>query len=375
MGIQLRHFYDTIAPAPNPAFDQPTSWKNGLSTSFKLDYSHRWDNDSQKITFTPFLRFDDKDGARTHADVRELMWKKSSADLEFNVGIGKVFWGVTEGQHLVDVINQNDQLEDIKGEEKLGQFMTRAGWRSDIGLLEMFLLTGFRERPLPGLESRPGVSLPLDKYAVRYESECEQWQPEYALRWSRRNGNLDLGVSYFNGANREPIIVPGATGAGGSRSPYVFYELMEQYSIDASYLWRDWTLKLEGINRHANSGNFHAEVYGVEKTFSEFSGKPWEITAYLEYNRDSRPHAAFQDDYFIGLRMALNDIESSEVKLGRMVDAHTGSSSLRIEGSSRLTDNWKLKFLGIYFDSQKTGDNLSPYKDDSFIQIELVRHW
>ena len=45
---------------------------------------------------------------------------RSNRDWSLSIGLGKVFWGVTEFNHLVDVINQTDLVEGIDGEAKLG---------------------------------------------------------------------------------------------------------------------------------------------------------------------------------------------------------------------------------------------------------------
>ena len=57
---------------------------------------------------------------RTHGDIRELAYVHARVMIgSFVVGIRKEFWGVTEFQHLVDVINQTDGVEDFDGEDKL----------------------------------------------------------------------------------------------------------------------------------------------------------------------------------------------------------------------------------------------------------------
>ena len=70
------------------------------------------------------------------------------------VGIRKEFWGVTEFQHLVDVINQTDGVEDFDGEDKLGQQMVNLSLVNDWGIVDLFLLPGFRERTYAGEEGR-----------------------------------------------------------------------------------------------------------------------------------------------------------------------------------------------------------------------------
>ena len=96
--------------------------ENG-SISFQPEYSREWDDGYQQFVFTPFLRLDQHDPERSHADIRELFWQKSGATYDLRLGIRHVFWGVTESQHLVDIINQTDLIENVDGEDKLGQPM------------------------------------------------------------------------------------------------------------------------------------------------------------------------------------------------------------------------------------------------------------
>lgn len=84
-----------------------------------------WDFQSgdSSFTFTPFFRVDSLDDERTHGDIREALFLTYWDDYELRVGISKVFWGVTESAHLVDVVNQTDAVEAVDGEDKLGQPM------------------------------------------------------------------------------------------------------------------------------------------------------------------------------------------------------------------------------------------------------------
>ena len=77
--------------------------------------------------------------------LREFYWWRDFDSVEIYVGARQLFWGVTETVHLVDVINQNDLVEDIDGEDKLGQPMVSLLLDRDWGTLELFSLLGFRE--------------------------------------------------------------------------------------------------------------------------------------------------------------------------------------------------------------------------------------
>src|ERR1051325_7163987 len=108
------------------------------------EFHHRWDGEHQGFDFSPFVRVDSADDERTHADVRELSWFRSADTWVVRAGVRKVFWGVTESQHLVDIVNQTDLVEDPIGKEKLGQPMVNLTLLNDWGTLDVFVLPGFR---------------------------------------------------------------------------------------------------------------------------------------------------------------------------------------------------------------------------------------
>ena len=91
----------------------------------------------RSLTLAPFFRYDNTDSRRTHADLREayllLFGEIGDGEWELRVGVDQVFWGVTESQHLVDIVNQVDLVEHPAGEAKLGQPMVYLTWSSDWG--------------------------------------------------------------------------------------------------------------------------------------------------------------------------------------------------------------------------------------------------
>ena len=98
-----------------------------------------------------FVREDSMDDERSHADIRELSWLYYSDDWELRLGISKVFWGVAESQHLVDIINQTDAVENVDGEDKLGQPMINLTLIRDWGNVDLFVLPYLRERTFTGV--------------------------------------------------------------------------------------------------------------------------------------------------------------------------------------------------------------------------------
>jgi len=137
----------------------PEQERANISLSFEPEYYLERQDGKQSFTFTTFFRLDHNDPDSTYLDIRELTWQKNPNAWELRVGIRKVFWGVTESQHLVDVINQTDFVENLDGEDKLGQPMTNFAWIQDWGTLDFFVLPGFRERTFRAPRTvRPSLS-------------------------------------------------------------------------------------------------------------------------------------------------------------------------------------------------------------------------
>jgi len=117
-----------------------------LSGVIEAEFYHEWNDGRDSLVFVPFFRWSEHDDQRTHFDIRELNWVTVADLWELRVGIRKEFWGVTESQHLVDIINQTDRVENSDTEDKLGQPMINLALIDPQGgTLDLFLLTGFRE--------------------------------------------------------------------------------------------------------------------------------------------------------------------------------------------------------------------------------------
>ncbi len=82
---------------------------SSVSLSLQPEFYYELPNGNHELIFVPYLRLDQYNGNRTHFDIREMFWQYYSGIWEVSVGFRKVFWGVTESLHLVDVINQTEK--------------------------------------------------------------------------------------------------------------------------------------------------------------------------------------------------------------------------------------------------------------------------
>ena len=163
----------------HPAF--PSQHRSYFSISAEPEYIHEWNDRDDLFTFKPYALLDQYDSRRSHADIRELSWVHAARDWELLTGISKVYWGVMEAAHLVDIINQTDQVVNIDGEDKLGQPMLNLSLIRDWGVVDLFLLPGFRERTFPSKDGRPRFAIPIDNDVI-YESGAENLHTDVAVR-------------------------------------------------------------------------------------------------------------------------------------------------------------------------------------------------
>ncbi len=118
-------------------------------------------------------------------------------DIELRIGISKVFWGVTESYHLIDVVNQIDQVDCLDSDDKLGKQMINMNYISDYGTFSAFALPVFRERTFSGEDGRFRPALNVDIDDVTYTHNDGKNHIDHALRWSHYSGDLEWGLSYF----------------------------------------------------------------------------------------------------------------------------------------------------------------------------------
>ena len=354
----------------------PAQHQDRVSPSVALQPELRWDFSSgQRLTLVPFLRLDAHDDERTHFDVREFNWLYNAGNWDVRVGLGRVFWGVTESRHLVDIINQTDLVEDFDEEDKLGQPMINANVITSVGTFSGFLLPYFRERTFPGSEGRPSFPLPIDTENPVYESSRKERHIDVAVRWQERAGIFDIGLAHFHGTGREPRLVPTLESGGPVLVPH--YDIIDQTSVDAQATIDSWLLKLEAILRSGQGETFFATVAGFEYTIYQVLESNTDLGLLVEYHFDGRDEAApptfFDNDLMVGARLGFNDVADSSLLAGAIVDLDTRTTALTLEGGTRLADGLRLEFDAWIFPYVAGGDYLSYVERDHTIRIRLLK--
>ncbi|HHM06269.1 MAG TPA: hypothetical protein ENJ19_11110 [Gammaproteobacteria bacterium] len=357
--------------------EDPRQHGNNLSLAAEPEFYHSWNGGADAFTFVPFLRWDQGDSERSHGDIRELTWLHAADQWELRVGVRKVFWGVTESQHLVDIINQTDLVENIDTEDKLGQAMVNLALIRDWGTVDLFVLPYFRKRTFPGPRGRLRSRPPVAENLARFESSRKQRHIDLALRWSQVIGDWDVGLSHFYGTSREPRFEPGRTRTGESALIPV-YDLIHQTGLDVQITTGAWLWKLEAIRRSGRNETFYAATGGLEYSFYGVFDSPADVGLVLEYLYDDRGATGpspFQDDLMVGLRLALNDVQSSAALLGVVKDRSSGAAFYNLEANRRLGRSWTVNLQGRFFTGAPASDPLHGLLRDDYIELELARHF
>lgn len=342
-----------------------------LSGLIEPEFRYESDDRNNQLTFIPFFRLDSEDDNRTHGDVREAYWRHFGEDWEFTIGANRVFWGVTESRHLVNIINQIDAVENIDEEDFLGQPMFQLSRQTDVGLFDLYLMSGFRERTFADDEGRLRGPLPVDDDAARYTNSLNRYRPEVALRYSHYVGDVDIGLHIFHGIGREPDLIVAPNG----RKLIPEYSLINQTGADLQYTKDAWLWKLEALVREGQGDTFAATVAGVEYTLYQILESNADLGLLAEVLYDGRDddvfQTAFDQDGFFGARITLNDIQDTAFLGGMVIDADDGLGSVRLEAGRRVGDSWKVELEGQAFLESENDAPGAVFQDDSFITLRM----
>jgi hypothetical protein len=346
---------------------------NGLNPSILLQPEFYWrsDDSRQRISIVGYARADSADDERSHADLREAYWGIDGNGWDLTAGVSKIFWGVTESRHLVDVINQTDLVESIDEESKLGQPLVNLNLQRDYGRFGLFVKPYFRERTFPGSGGRFRAPLVVDTDNPIYESSDDENHVDLALRYSHYVGDVDIGAHVFEGTSREARFV---VAPEGDRLVPI-YDQMTQFGVDVQYTAEAWLWKLEAIARDTRVDSFMAAVGGFEYTFYGIKDSSADVGVLLEYLYDDRnglsPPTASDNFLFVGTRLAFNDSDDTSVLAGVAVDLDTQELFLNIEAERRFGDNLSVELQLRTFLNADPGDTLFAIEHDDYLQLRL----
>ena len=366
VGVETRYF-----------FEEGLNEQNKFHSSLRGELTYQYSSGNSDFEVIAFARYDEQDSERSHADLREASWTYVGNSWELKAGVSKVFWGVTESRHLVDVINQSDAVENLDGEDKLGQPMTKLSLEQDWGTVDLFWLPYFRERTFSGKDGRLGLPFVVDTDNAIYGSSAERWHSDFAVRYSHYIGDFDFAVSHFSGTSRDPVLSFNNDFANPMFVPA--YYTVDQTGLEFQYIYDEWLLKFEGITNSGLERRFSAAVAGFEYTqvgiFESSADLGWLMEYLYDDRKELAPHS-FEQDIFAGWRYAFNDADSSEILAGIIYDPETEEVVYSFEANKRLASDLKLNIEARVFDGGEALDAKTViFQDEDYLQLELVKYF
>ncbi|RMG56542.1 MAG: hypothetical protein D6717_06550 [Gammaproteobacteria bacterium] len=328
--------------------------------------------DRQSVQAVAYLRSAGGDARYTIADLREAWWEGSPGRVTLRVGVDRVFWGVTESQNLVDIINQRDLAADIDGDEKLGQPMVKLSFDLAGGSLSAYWLPLFRERRFPARGDSLSTFPAIAESQAEYESGRGRHHQDFALRWSSTRGQWDIGLSLFRGTDRQPQLLLNPADGGQTLIPR--YLLLDQAGLDLQWTHGSWLLKLEAVRRWQSSGDYWATVGGFEYLWPSVFGSNIDAHLIGEHLYDSRKERAvtpFQHDVMIGARLEFNDVQGTQLTAGLIEDQHQPARSWRLDLSRRLLQDWRIQLKWRRYERIPPQEQLFGVRGVNYLEASL----
>ena len=142
-----------------------------------------------------------------------------------------------------------------------------------------------------------------------------------------------------------------------------------------------WLVKLEAIHRAGAKNligeeeDYAAFVFGGEYTIYAALGSNADLSLLGEWSYDGRGVGGtnkFQNDVFLGARLAFNDVQGTEILGSVLEDLDHGSRFAAVEFNRRLSDNWSINMEAVAFLNVGASDLLYETRRDSFIGLNLT---
>jgi hypothetical protein len=275
--------------------------------------------------------------------------------------------------------------------------MINLSLQRDWGLLDVYVLTGFRERNFLGRQGRPRLPFLVDEDRAVFESGAQEYRSDFAIRWSNYFGELEIGLSHFSGTARDPRfdleLVPDALGIPQDGVLIPIYDVIDQTGVDAQYFLGDWAFKLEAISRSGQGDRFSAATLGFEKTFVGVFDSRADLGIVAEYLYDDRGEQApviGEDDVALGFRYAFNNPADTTALIIWLYDLDSDEYLMTLEATSRIGSKWKMVLEASVFNNGAVTNSdlqsilqtfadpeseLGLFQDEDFLKLELIRYF
>lgn len=314
-------------------------------------------------------RDDFSDSSRDLFIIQDLWAGMDEENYILRAGYQIFDWSTLDVFNPRDVLNSKELDGNIQSLDKRGELGISVEYLFESSSLQFVYLPKFEDPIIPSATNRLGTGLIIQGPFIQ-ESSTEEtlnpWTHQVAIKYDYNFENSDLSISFLDHVDRDNPLVRFV--GIGEFVPIYFRK--RQYGIGVQKDWQEILFKFQGVaNEYYDKklvntffGSEELEdhritAFGVEYGYELF-GKH-EIILYLEWQKLWGPNEeerakinSFQNDYYLGLRYDLNDIQSTSIFLSYMSDFERSEQHLvNFNISRRLTDSWKVQLSGRYIDA------------------------
>ena len=312
------------------------------------------------LRFSPRLHVDTTDPGRNRVLPSELWLRARAGPVDLTAGLQHFEWGVSTLFRPTDVLNQSDYGVGFFRTSRLPELAVSARLAIEPVTIEFAWLPIYQHPRYPGGDDVLGVgfgslgALELDVRGGFLTEDIRLRTMTFAARVQAQLGPVDLEAMWTSGPSRLPApflddltlrdVVYSQDVVGGAiawaigpvvlRTELAWYltgRAEPVYALANPYPWAE-----------PIPPDYGALVAGAELTLWDLLGDA-DLTLTVEYLREIRPfldaQAVFrpwQNDLFVSLSLALDDLNDSRFTASGAVDLVRGDTLLRLHASRHL---------------------------------------
>lgn len=354
-------------------FADQSHQRTHYSLATTLDYTGQISRDIE-ADISIFGRYYPEADKVRQGDIRELRLSYYNLPVEIYAGILMERWGVLEAFSPLEILNPRDRVENFRGDIKLGIPGGKISYLHDSGKIAMWLLPYGREARLAEGTDRFRTSAFAFSDGVFEEGQNAL---SSAIRISQILDTVEFSLSYYKGHARSPYFTANLDEVGTiTLQPY--YAQIEQAGFELLWIKGQLLVKLESIYSSSDSGDFIGFGTGMEYEFPRFGLGKTSLTLYGEYYYDNRELArnfsltAFQNDIFLGLRLARNNLSSTEYQVRFTHDLENYSIVWDLRAKTRIKQQWFIEAILDKFVHVNQDPALTSFASDSRVTVNVV---
>jgi len=99
------------------------------------------------------------------------------------------------------------------------------------------------------------------------------------------------------------------------------------------------------------------------------------LVEYVYDNRRELTFSSLDNDIFLASRFAFNNVAGTEILFGIFQDLSKSTKLIRLEGSQRIGNDFKITATGQTFIAVDNREFVYLFRRDSFLELELVKYF